>query len=86
MEVISVLWKFVAFVFFIFYFIWGLLVLGPRHCRINCVLYDVDVLMYLFFKITVLSLVHFCQMPSWILRSSGFPVTEMAPREKISKP
>lgn len=41
-------WKFslffVAFVsppfFFNFYFVWGLLVLGPRHCRINCVLYE----------------------------------------------
>lgn len=44
MDVISVLWKFVAFVFF--YFVWGLLILGPRHCRINCVLYDVDLSLF----------------------------------------
>lgn len=28
------------FFFFFYYFVWGLLVLGPRHCRINCVLYE----------------------------------------------
>lgn len=40
-------WKFsLFFVAFVspqppfFYFVWGLLVLGPRHCRINCVLYE----------------------------------------------
>lgn len=37
----GVVWKFVAFV--PLYFVWGLLVLGPRRCRINCVLYELDV-------------------------------------------
>lgn len=44
MEVLSVLcsicFSHPLFFLFFYYFVWGLLVLGPRHCRINCVLYE----------------------------------------------
>lgn len=45
MEVLSVLCSICfspppLFFLFFYYFVWGLLVLGPRHCRINCVLYE----------------------------------------------